>query len=240
MTIFQKRWFQIFLLCLMNIFSSYVVALSDERSVKGAQLFFERCVLCHGSKGMGDGVLTLLVGNYPSANLMQQRYGTEREAVIDNIRFGGAQGKMSFYSPPWEGELTDKQIHQLADFILYLYAEPEAAAGLLARIDQKTVREVSQGRFLFLSRCAVCHGEEGKGDGKLAGKLIKNPAPFDLTQSVLPAELLQQIISLGGAGVGRSGNMPPWKDEFSRQEIAAVVAFLMTIRTQEVSGTGDL
>ena len=35
----------------------------------GARIFLERCALCHGSKGLGEGPMALLVRGYPDTNL---------------------------------------------------------------------------------------------------------------------------------------------------------------------------
>ena len=210
--------------------SSLSIAADDPRLMAGAQIFTERCVLCHGNRGMGDGVLTLLMDNYPSANLLSQRYGSRQQDIVENIRFGGMQGKMSFYSPPWENELTPGEISDVAVFVGQLYAHPESAAALLDGVAGKSANAVSRGKFLFLSRCVVCHGEDGQGNGKLAGKVINDPPPYDLTQSVRPQAYIEQIIRRGGAAMSRSGNMPPWEEEFSRQDIAALAAYLMTLR----------
>ncbi len=40
--------------------------------------------------------------------------------------------------------------------------------------------EVAQGRAVYLSYCATCHGEQGRGDGPLGASLILPPS--DLTR----------------------------------------------------------
>ncbi len=212
----------------------------DDRLIAGAGIFADRCVLCHGNRGMGDGILTLLIEGYPSANLLNQRYGNGHDDIVENIRFGGMQGKMSLYSPPWENELSLQEIRSVALFVGHLYEQPEAAAGLLDDTAGKGVNDIARGKFLFLTRCAVCHGDTGRGDGKLAGRVIKNPAPFDLTLSVRPQEYIVEIIRRGGAEMSRSGNMPPWEEEFTRQDIGAIAAYLMTLRSRESQQAGDV
>lgn len=43
-----------------------------------------------------------------------------------------------------------------------------------------SAQEMSYGQAEYLSSCAVCHGETGKGDGPLVDELMKRPA--DLTR----------------------------------------------------------
>ncbi|MFZ5896939.1 MAG: c-type cytochrome [Myxococcota bacterium] len=67
-----------------------------------------------------------------------------------------------------------------------------------------------EAKNLFKTRCVVCHGEEGKGDGPGAAAL--NPKPRDYTdpawQSSVTDEQIHKAIIFGGAAVGKSPNMP--------------------------------
>ncbi len=88
---------------------------------------------------------------------------------------------------------------------------------------------INQGSKIFISRCVLCHGETGKGDGKMS-KIIIDPPPFDLTKSNAPYEYLRLIISNGGEQVGRSPQMPPWRDELSLAELDAVISYIQELR----------
>jgi cytochrome c oxidase cbb3-type subunit 3 len=85
------------------------------------------------------------------------------------------------------------------------------------------------GKSVFVNRCTPCHGKDGEGDGRLAS-VIKDPPPFNLTLSRAPDDYLRQIVSRGGAAMGRSGRMPPWSGELSEPEIEAVVLYVKTLR----------
>lgn len=85
------------------------------------------------------------------------------------------------------------------------------------------------GRTIYLSHCALCHGPEGKGDGRMEA-LIRNPPPYNLTQSTRPASYLKNIITNGGASLSRSAQMPVWKDELTSAEIEALAIYLLTLR----------
>ena len=87
-------------------------------------------------------------------------------------------------------------------------AEPAAqatAAAVAAAPDP-----AMEARTLFKTRCAVCHGESGKGDGPGAAAL--NPKPRDYTdatwQGSVTDEQIHKTILFGGAAVGKSPNMP--------------------------------
>jgi len=87
----------------------------------------------------------------------------------------------------------------------------------------------SQGKHLFAQYCATCHGDDGKGDGQNASNLT--PAPPDLTapSARLDAALIRRVITEGSASVGRSPLSPPWGRNLSRQEVAYLVAYCLSL-----------
>jgi len=76
-------------------------------------------------------------------------------------------------------------------------------------------------RDLFKSRCAVCHGEAGRGDGVSAATL--NPKPRNYTDKQWQKQVedidIRRIILNGGAGVGKSPLMPPNPDLQQKPEV---------------------
>lgn len=94
---------------------------------------------------------------------------------------------------------------------------------------ENTATQKNSGRQIFISHCVLCHGLEGKGDGRMA-RLINNPPPFNLTQSTRPANYLKSIISLGGESLSRSPQMPAWREELNEAEIEALVSYLLKLR----------
>jgi mono/diheme cytochrome c family protein len=85
-----------------------------------------------------------------------------------------------------------------------------------------------RGVVVFQTYCMKCHGIYGDGKGKMAPKY--NPPPANLKASVLSDTEKEKIIRQGGAGVGRSPNMPPWGQELTDQQIQDVIAHLRAIK----------
>lgn len=84
--------------------------------------------------------------------------------------------------------------------------EPSAEpAETVAAADPKA--EAAQ---IYESRCIVCHGKTGKGDGE--GSAALDPKPRDFTQAAwqesVTDEHLRKIVVYGGAAVGKSPTMP--------------------------------
>ena len=84
---------------------------------------------------------------------------------------------------------------------------------------------------LFIEKCSLCHGDTGKGDGKLA-PAIRDPSPADFTQSRLSPDEIRSMIVEGGEANGRSPSMPPWMHELSRSQINQLVDYVYSLRNE--------
>ena len=107
----------------------------------------------------------------------------------------------------------------------------EPPASEKARTAQKapTAADIEKGRGLYMTTCAPCHGNGGKGDGPAAG--IFKPAPRDHTDaaymSTIDDETMGKIITMGG-GVRGKPNMPS-NPQFRGNDLAALIAYVRTL-----------
>ncbi len=92
---------------------------------------------------------------------------------------------------------------------------------------------VAEGKIVFTTNCAMCHGPEGKGDGAAAAAL--NPKPRNLSDAVYmksrPVDTLRKVITEGGQSVGLSPVMMAWKTSLTPVQIENVLAFVLTLST---------
>ena len=90
--------------------------------------------------------------------------------------------------------------------------------------------DLSEGKRLFETRCFVCHGRGGKGDGPSASGLAEKPQ--DLTDSNWQKsnsdDLIGVVIKGGGVAIGKTGAMPPNPD-LTQEQIKSLVAFVRTL-----------
>lgn len=194
----------------------------------GAAVFQERCSLCHGSDGMGEGALSLSVKDHPSANLLQPRTTYDDESLRRAITEGPRFANISPMMPPWGDELTVTQMDSVIMFISFLRKDTEGALKIAWNAAKENKPSVKIGRTVFRSRCSLCHGMEAMGDGRMAPRL--NPKPVNLTQSRAPDSYLKTIITLGGGAVGRSPRMPTWGGTLTEAEIDSVILYIDTLR----------
>jgi mono/diheme cytochrome c family protein len=127
---------------------------------------------------------------------------------------------------------------------MYKHSKPWGAIGILMLVGnmamaadggppepQATANELRIGENIFRERCVICHGINADGRSDLAR--IMRPPPANLRASQLTFEQRTQIVSKGGASVGRSSNMPIWKDELNPEDLHAVIAYVGTLRVLE-------
>jgi cytochrome c oxidase cbb3-type subunit 3 len=195
----------------------------------GAKVYQYRCSLCHGNQGAGDGLLPLSVKGYPPTNLLKPDRARDEAGVRRAVVEGGSKGAMSDEMPPWGDELTCDELEAVVKFVQYLRSNTAAAIAMLKHQPPQQEPSLKLGRVVFATRCTLCHGKNGEGDGKMA-RVIKDPPPFNLTRSGVPKDYVNKIVSQGGAALGRSARMPAWESELTRVEIDSVVWFVMGLR----------
>jgi len=80
---------------------------------------------------------------------------------------------------------------------------------------------VAEARQIFETRCAVCHGVGGAGDGP--GSAGLDPKPRDFRdpgwQDSVTDDHITKIIKFGGAAVGKSPTMPGNPDLMARPQV---------------------
>jgi mono/diheme cytochrome c family protein len=72
----------------------------------------------------------------------------------------------------------------------------------------------AEAKALFKTRCVVCHGDHGAGDGPGAAAIEPKPRAFAdaAWQASVTDEHIEKIILEGGRAVGKSPAMPPNPD----------------------------
>ena len=89
---------------------------------------------------------------------------------------------------------------------------------------EPTAKSIDNGKALFQTHCAVCHGPRGRGDGPAATGL--NPRPADLAQS---ARMLHDGFVAGVITDGR-GAMPSFKAILTQSQIWDLTNFVKSLK----------
>jgi mono/diheme cytochrome c family protein len=80
--------------------------------------------------------------------------------------------------------------------------------------DQNASALKKEGTTIFQTRCFVCHGRGGKGDGPASQGISAHPQDFtDPTwQNSVSDQQISKVVRYGGASVGKGIGMPPNPD----------------------------
>lgn len=85
---------------------------------------------------------------------------------------------------------------------------------------------IAEGRSLYQSHCARCHGADGLGDGDTGRALSPSPAvlAYMITQPISVDRYLMWSISEGGKKFG--SKMPAFKDQLTRDDMWEIIAYM--------------
>ena len=106
----------------------------------------------------------------------------------------------------------------------YAFAgNPEAAGRNLKNPLKMTRANLNRGQEMFGIYCKVCHGDVGRGDGKVIGPFPKPPSLLSGRVSGLPDGHLYHIITDG------QNIMPGYATQISRQDRWTIVQYLRVL-----------
>ncbi len=93
-----------------------------------------------------------------------------------------------------------------------------------------TARNLEEGKALFETYCAVCHGAQGRGDGPISSKIPPPPSyRSDRLMQFAPGHIFH-VITLG------SGKMPSYAAQLSTDERWKIVTYVYTTLQQRGEG----
>ncbi len=221
----------LFFLLIANLWGSAYAADDNPMPTveRGAKVYYERCTLCHGNGGKGNGILAIKLKDYPNTDLLNPNKTFTKSSIRKAVLYGAAVKDYLTFMPPFGHELNWTDGESVVLYVMLLRAVPKRAQKLILAIDRGKSVNLKYGEELFKSRCILCHGAGGEGNGRMS-RIIKSPPPANLVKSRLADEQLDSILKKGGQGVGRSPQMPPWGDQFNEAELSSVKMFIKSLR----------
>jgi mono/diheme cytochrome c family protein len=108
-----------------------------------------------------------------------------------------------------------------------------AFASARVRADPGSAGDPGAGKQVFEQNCVICHGASGNGDGPGSAALNPKPANFNDHSrfSQIDEATRLKAVSEGGASVGASPFMPPFKEVLTEQQIHDVLAYIRSAFT---------
>ncbi|MFC0820574.1 cytochrome-c oxidase, cbb3-type subunit III [Moraxella marmotae] len=194
----------------IKLLAPYVDKLAaDPQAQKiGGRLFLQNCALCHGSNAKG-------ATGYPNLTDDDWLYGGNADQILLTIHNGrGHADAMSM--PAWQKDLGEAGVKAAAEYVLNISGNQNDYT-----LDQA---KVAQGKAIFDSKCAACHGADGKGQ-------IAVGAP-NLTDDIWlfggDKETIQTTIRHG-----RTGIMPAWQAKLGNERIMLLAAYVRSLSQVE-------
>jgi cytochrome c oxidase cbb3-type subunit 3 len=92
---------------------------------------------------------------------------------------------------------------------------------------------LAQGRTIFLGRCATCHGNEGRGDGPIAGNLLGPPVGNLTDDRWKHGDRPDQVLAVIDKGVPNT-RMEGWSRVLDPPELRAVAAYVYYLARRPV------
>jgi mono/diheme cytochrome c family protein len=105
--------------CISFLFAAALPAHAAGDAAKGQALFAQRCAMCHGEKGAGDGALAATMpADQKPRNLSgsEYKYAKDDAKLKEVISKGGAAFGLSVLMPA-QSDLNDAQLDDLVAFV---------------------------------------------------------------------------------------------------------------------------
>jgi cytochrome c oxidase cbb3-type subunit III len=174
------------------------VAADPKAREMGQRMFLNYCAQCHASDGRGGKGFPNLADN-------DWLYGGTPEAITATIT-GGRSGMM----PPWPQLGTDGT-RNVAHYVMSLSGRTHDSL------------RAAQGKEIFATNCAACHGADGKGNQALgAPNLSDNVWLYGGTE----ASIIETITK------GRNGQMPAWGEFIEPSKVHLLAAYVYGLSKQ--------
>ena len=169
----------------------------------GQAIYAQRCEICHGVEGDGNGPAAASLdprprdfrrGWYKIRTTASGQLPTDAD-LVRVITLGMPGTTM----PGWEDVLTDEEILSLAEYVKsfsrrFERENPEPIP--VAAAPGSSPEAIARGAQLYggeQAECQKCHGELGRGDGPSASDLTD-----DFSQPIVPADLTMPWLFRGG------------------------------------------
>ncbi|MCK5916805.1 MAG: c-type cytochrome [Cocleimonas sp.] len=224
----------------------------DKATKAGQEVYYKNCFYCHGDLMDGDGHYGDAFNPRP---INFQDVGTiaqlQESFLFWRITTGGPglpkEGTpWKSAMPVWHEMINEEDVWNVITYLYdYVGQVPRMwdaeQSKLVTGVKDKLIKERAnmQGKDLYNLRCAVCHGDEGMGDGVAADLLYPRPRDFSLgmfkyktSPGSLPPrdEDILETIQHGLTGTG----MPGWKSLMSDVQMKSLIPVLKSF---DVAGT---
>ncbi len=173
---------------------------------QGRAAFGDNCAPCHGSGATGSK-------GYPNLNDDDWLWGGKLEDIHQTIEFGIRSGhaKARDSSMPAFGRDGVLKREEIVDVAAYA----RSLSGL-----KSSRGDAAKGKELFAANCAVCHGEDGKGNQELGAPNLADAIWLNGSDEATVIEFISNP---------RNSIMPAWSGRLDPVTIKALAVYVHTL-----------
>ncbi len=199
-----------------------VLALPAYADDDGQHLYVQNCVACHGYEGKGGMGVPLSLPDFLAT--------ASNEYLFSTIRLGRPDRVMPAFRKLGDDEIDSiiRYIRTWSDSLPPKYSQNPVAGN------------PENGKKLYKTQCASCHGESGKG-GRGTGVTLSRPRSLPILAPALnnagflasaPDEMIKRTLIKGRKGTP----MVSFLDKgLSENDINDIVSYVRSFETQQVS-----
>ena len=204
------------------------------QAVDGKAIYAQRCEVCHGVEGDGNGPAAANLDPKPRdfrRGWYKIRTTTSGQLPTDDDLVQViANGMPGTTMPAWKGVLGDDEIRAVATYIKGFAKRFERETPALIAFGPKVTsspESIARGKEIFegqAAECIKCHGDAGRGDGPSADELTD-----DFGNVIAPADMTMPWLFRGGPAAddiyrrletGLTGSpMPSYADVLSDDQL---------------------
>jgi cytochrome c oxidase cbb3-type subunit III len=174
---------------------------------QGKAAFGDNCAPCHGSGAAGGK-------GYPNLNDDDWLWGGTIAEIHQTIEFGVRSGHQ---------QARDNQMPAFGRDNILKRDEIVAVANYvrsLANLPVRSQTDMAAGKRLFADNCAVCHGEDGKGNKELGAPNLTDAIWLYGSDEATITDVISN---------SRSGVMPAWATRLDPVTIKSLAVFVHTL-----------
>jgi len=200
------------------LFASVVLGVSPDKVEKfeAWKFFAGRCSGCHGINGRGNPRVAIkLKALLADMDLQGEKARGKPDAELADVIMKG-DGNMPAFRKALSGP-------QAGELVVFIRSMGPVSAG-------KTVSLDLDGAKIFTGRsCVNCHGKDGKGVARVAKMLKADLDAMDLTGKEAKSRSDSELEGIVFKGAEK-GKMPAYGGKMTKEEIAAVVAYIRGLK----------
>jgi cytochrome c oxidase cbb3-type subunit 2 len=242
-------------LALLSLISALIAgnaSAADQKTLElGKKVFTQRCVICHGEKGDGKGLVgiihrvqvrgsvqTTLPRDFTTGVFRFRTTSTGCLPVDDDLLRVVSNGIPRSYMPSFGDVSMDerKAVIQYVKTFAKRWQEEEACPPMVVKKPEfvGSPESVAKGKDIFKKmKCWECHGEFGKGDGPKSDNLKDDWGlkilPFDFTSGATKLGFSpENVFTAYSTGLDGSG-MPSYEDSMSVEDRWHLVSYTLVL-----------